>query len=174
MSTSVSPHFFVGNPLSGVEHEKQNHLISVNTEDMFLSLAMAPCLTGCPLSHFSPALCPCLHTASIFLLTPEEERVKICCACARLQSEYPTAVLGQVEVLEYLEGLSRHTRQVDRRRRVLSRPKACGEHAYAQVNAVQVLASVSEVSLELIVDTIRESHVFEHALQLGCELTATL
>ena len=56
-----------------VEHEQQNHLVSVHTEDVFLSLA--------PLAASSALL------LLVLLLLPEEEGVKVGRAGAGLQGQ---------------------------------------------------------------------------------------
>ena len=74
-----------------VEHQQEDHLISVHAEDVFLGLA---------------ALAPRRALLLLrLLLLPEEEGVEVGGAGAGLQGQDPPGVLGQVEVLEHVEGL---------------------------------------------------------------------
>ena len=52
----------------------------------------------------------------------------------------------------------------------MPRPAPRREDPDRQVHALQALAGVQKVPLELLVDAVAQGHVLEHALQFGREL----
>merc|ERR1719234_1758069 len=89
---SLRLHFLVGHLVPGVEHEEEDHLIGVDTQDVLLSFPTLP-------TSSSSLLFLC-----IFLLT-KEQGVEVSSASAGLQGENSSAVLCKVEVLEHVKGL---------------------------------------------------------------------
>ena len=91
-------------PLPGVEHEQYDHLVGVDVEDVLLVSRLAPVAT----TTTSSSCCCCSSLLLLVLPLPlpaVEDSVEVSCASTRLQGQDTTAVLGQVKVLEHIEGL---------------------------------------------------------------------
>ena len=87
------PHLLVGDLVPGVEHEEEDHLVGVDTQDVLLTLdALGGSLTR-------------ILVVSFLLLT-EEQGVEVRRAGAGLKSQDSAAVLAQVKVLEDTKSLN--------------------------------------------------------------------
>lgn len=113
----------------------------------------------------------CLKIPKIFYIN-SQTMLNIQLTQLRLQRQLTTWVLCQIEALEGLESETRWVGYGAVWRWWLCRPKAGGENANAEVDAIQWHVLVAHVRFEFLHNRVRYLHVLKHSLQLRCELTS--